>query len=198
MTGGEDDDGLSLIELIIYILVLAVITSGLAVMFANMWKTQIMVDAQTQATNNGQLVTSEVERAMRNATGFQVTDGGSTLLVETSLPGSRQCEAFHVGEPDASYPTGALQLVVSAPAAPAATSGYAWQKGISAHTDAGFTAFFTGVDASGAAAVAAPKGVHYSFAATAPAASTASGPVIFSGTAFPRNSTLGGTATCWP
>jgi Tfp pilus assembly protein PilW len=194
----KDEGGLSLIELIIYILVLGVIMSGLVVMLVNMWKTQVTVDAQTQATNNGQLVTSEVERAMRNATGFKVTDGGSTLLVETSLPGSRQCEAFHVADPGGSYPTGALQLVVSAPAAPAATSGYAWQKGISAHTDGSFTAFFTGVDASGAADAATPKGVHYSFAATAPAASTASGPVIFTGTAFPRNTTLGGTSTCWP
>jgi hypothetical protein len=167
-------------------------------MFVNMWKTQTAVGAQTQATNNGQLVASEIERAMRNATGFQVTDGGNTLLVETYFTGARKCEAFHVVAPGAMYPTGALELVVAAAPAPAASSGYAWQKGVSAYADGPFTAGFTGIDASGAVSAATPKGVHYSFEATAPVDTTKSGPVVFSGSAFPRNAIIGGTSTCWP
>lgn len=198
MTLTRDEDGSSLVELVIYMLVLSILLTGLSIMFFNMWKTQATVDAQTQATTHGQLVSSEVEKAMRNATGFQVINGGNTLLVQTSFSGDRRCQAFYFNPTGGSKSRGTLHMVIAAAPAPEASSGFAWQDGVGIYGDATFSKFFTGVNALGVPTATTPIGVHYSFAATAPDSTTKSGPVVFTGTAYPRNSTLGGTSACWP
>lgn len=198
MTSRSDEDGLSLIELIVYVVVLGVILIGLSVMLVNMWNTQADVDAQTKATTNGQFVSSEIERAMRNSTGFQVLDGGSTLLVQTSLSSaSLRCQSFHYDPTGGVDGTGTLQFSASAAPAPAATSGYAWQKGVVAYVDGSFNKFFTYVDAAGAPTLNG-VGIHYSFTAKAADPKTTAGTVTFVGTAYPRNATLEGVSTCWP
>lgn len=198
MSSRLKDDGASLIELIIYVIVLGLLMTGLSTMFVNMWLTQGQVDARTQATTHGQLVSTEVEKAMRNATGFKVISGGTTLLVQTSLAGPQQCQAFHFDPAGGVNARGTLRMVIAAAPAPAPSAGYAWQDGISPHTDATYSQLFTGVNAAGVPAVTSPVGVHYSFAAKAADAGTQIAPVVFSGTAFSRNSTLGSTTTCWP
>lgn len=198
MSRERNDDGASLIELIIYTVVLGLLMTGLATMFVNMWLTQGQVDARTQATTHGQLVSSEVEKAMRNSTGFKVIGGGNTLIVQTSLSGSQKCQSFDFDPAGGVDGQGTMRMVLSTAPAPSPSAGYAWQDGIRSHADAPFSQLFTGVNAAGSPIVTAPVGVHYSFAATAPDLSTAIGPVVFSGTAFARNSTLGSTTTCWP
>jgi hypothetical protein len=193
-----EDDGASLIELIIYTIVLGLLMTGISTMFVNMWLTQEQVDARTQATTHGQLVSSEVEKAMRNATGFKVTGGGTTLLVQTSLAGAQKCQAFHFDPAGGIDGQGTLQMVLASAPAPLPSAGYAWQDGITSHTDATFAQFFTGVNAAGSPTVTNQIGVHYSFAAKASDRSTDIGPVIFTGTGFARNSILGSTTTCWP
>jgi hypothetical protein len=92
-------------------------------------------------------------------------------------------------------------MVLAPVPAPAPTAAYAWQDGISTHTDVVFSKFFTSVNASGSpvgAAALDAVGVHYSFAAKASDPGTKIRPVVFTGTAFARNSTLGSTTTCWP
>ena len=167
-------------------------------MFVNMWLTQEQVDARTQATTHGQLVSSEVEKAMRNATGFKVTDAGNTLLVQTSFAGAQKCQAFHFDPAGGVDGQGTLQMVLASAPAPAPSAGYAWQDGITPHTDATFSQFFTGVNAAGSPIATRPgrgalqlrrEGVRQQYQI---------GPVVFTGTAFARNSTLGSTTTCWP
>ncbi len=118
-------------------------------MFINMWLTQEHVDAQTQATTHGQLVSSEVEKAMRNAAGFKVIDAGSTLLVETSFSGAEKCQAFHFDPAGGVEGQGTLHMVLASAPAPAPSAGYAWQDGIAPHTDVVFSKLFTRVNASG-------------------------------------------------
>ena len=149
MSAGREDDGASLIELIIYVVVLGLLMTGVSMMFLNMWATQEHVDARTQATTHGQLVSSEVEKAMRNATGFKVIDAGSTLLVQTSFSGAQKCQAFHFDPAGGVDGQGTLHMVLASAPAPAPSAGYAWQDGISPHTDVVFSKLFTGVGASG-------------------------------------------------
>ena len=198
MRPGRQDDGASLIELIIYVVVLGLLMTGVSMMFLNVWATQEHVDARTRATTHGQLVSSEVEKAMRNATGFKVIDAGSTLLVQTSFAGAQECQAFRFDPAGGVDGQGTLQMVLASAPAPAPSAGYAWQDGIGPHTDVGFSKLFTGVGASGSPVATEPVGVHYSFAAKASDSSTEIAPVVFTGTAFARNSTLGSTTTCWP
>jgi len=201
MNAGRTDDGASLIELILYIVVLGILMTGLSMTFINMWLTQERVDAQTQATTHGQLVSSEVEKAMRNAAGFKVIDAGSTLLVETSFSGAQKCQAFHFDPAGGVEGQGTLHMVLAPAPAPAPSAGYAWQDGIAPHTDVVFSKLFTRVNATGSPVAEAAidgVGVHYSFAAKASDPGTKIGPVVFTGTAFARNSTLGSTTTCWP
>jgi len=197
------DEGLSLIELIIYIVVLGILGVGSVTIFLNMWKTQANIDAQTQGTAHGQLVGSEIEKAMRNATGFQVISGGNGLIVQTTFPGARQCQEFSFDATGGVDNQGTLSMAFSAAPARSLTARDAWQDGLNPastlHPDGEFTALFTAVGLNGHVVTVAPAGVHYSFKATAPDRDTTSGPVTFSGSAFPRDSNqVGDVSTCWP
>jgi hypothetical protein len=93
---GDREVGLSLIELIIYVVIASVLLSAMAMILVNSWRTQENVLSETEATNRGQLVSSIIERAVRNGLAVQVS-GGDTLKVRTSLGGGRQCQGFRLG-----------------------------------------------------------------------------------------------------
>lgn len=88
----RDDDGLSLIELIVVVLVLGLIFSGVAVMFTNILSTERNVTTQSDATVRGQSFASRIEKAMRNATAFSWSS--NTLTVQVGTGGSVTCETF--------------------------------------------------------------------------------------------------------
>jgi prepilin-type N-terminal cleavage/methylation domain-containing protein len=98
------DAGLSLIELIVAVVVSTIVLAGIATVFVNSWLAQSDVLSTSEATNRGQLVSSAVEKAMRNALHFEVFEGavtqanGSELRVRTTLPGDLECQAFHVAD----------------------------------------------------------------------------------------------------
>ncbi|KHK99171.1 hypothetical protein LK09_03965 [Microbacterium mangrovi] len=182
----RDDGGFSLVELIIYVVVLGVITAGIAVMFVNIWKTQASVTDQTDATARGQVISSQIEKAMRNAVAFKVTDAGlsSTLAtgpvleVATDLSGSNACMGFNLGG-------GSAQLAMTSGGALSSASWRTWEPGVVQHyTDDFFTQSGTTVS--------------YSFDVK-----SANGPTVhFQGTAYMRNITWGalpggGTQTCF-
>jgi len=187
----RDDDGLSLVELIFYVVILGLITTGIAVVFFNTWKAQAGVSDQVDATERGQLVSSQIEKAMRSAVAYKITDPtltasgstGSTLVVATAMTGSNACMAFSLGG-------GTAQLATTSGGAVSPAPWPTWQTGITAHkTSAGTSVpFFALVGTD----------VSYSFDVT-----TAHGPAVhFEGTAYLRNPTWGirpggGSQTCF-
>lgn len=186
-----DDEGFSLVELIFYVVILGLITTGIAVVFFNTWKAQASVSDQVDATERGQLVASQMEKAMRNAVAYEITDptlasslsSGSTLVVATAMSGSNACMAFNLTG-------GTAQLTTTSGARVAAAPWPTWQSGITQHKNSGgvLVPFFTQVGSD----------VAYSFDVT-----SANGPTVhFEGTAYLRNPSWGtlpggGTQTCF-
>ena len=142
----------------------------ISMIFVNMWSTQASVTSQTAATTRGQLVSSEIEKAMRNAIAFSISPDGTTLSVNTSFTADRQCQNFALKSDG---------LHMSVTSTPAPTTWPVWQDRVS---PLGLTPVFKPAGATG---------VTYSFATTSD-----SGPVKFTGTAYMRNSTTGNMGGC--
>lgn len=171
MTRIEDDEaGVTLVELIVYVVVLGILMSVITMIFVNTWSAQASVTSQTAATTRGQLVSSEIEKAMRNAIAFTVSSDGTTLSVNTSFTADRQCQNFAL-KPDG--------LHMSVTASPAPATWPVWQDRVSP------------IGSSPVFKPAGTTGVTYSFASTSD-----SGPVKFTGTAYMRNSTTGNMGGC--
>ena len=167
------DAGLSLIELIIYILLASVLLAGMAVILANSWKTEQNVTSVSEATNRGQVLGSAVERAMRNALDFEVDATGTTLRVRTSLGGELACQGFLLTD-------GEARIAVSSGALPADTADWGdWGEAVAQN---GSTPFF----------LENGDTVTYTFDID-----TQSAPVRFSGEAAARSVATGTSAPCW-
>jgi Tfp pilus assembly protein PilW len=168
----SDDRGVSMIELIVYVLISSVLVLATSAILVNSWTTQRNVTDVTQATNRGQIISSTVERAMRNAIAFDVSVDGSTLLVHTSLPGSLACQGF-------SLATGESRMSLSASALGSSSTWSVWQAGVSQR---GSTPFISETGST----------VTYTFDIT-----TTSAPVRFSGQVSARSAATGVSAPCW-
>ena len=170
----QDDDGLGLVELIVAIVVSGIVIVAMATIFVNSWRAQGQVTTVTQATNRGQLVASTIERAMRNALFFDVTESGTVLRVYTSLAGELKCQGFRVTDGGAQFTTDAALL--STPN----TSWPAWQSGL---TQIGTTPYLVRTTAGS---------LTYTFRITTEAA-----PVSFTGDVLPRSIQDTGSGGCW-
>lgn len=170
----RNDDGLGLIELIVSIVVSGIILVAVATIFVNSWKTQEQVTSVNAATNRGQLVSSTIERAMRNALYFDVTETNTVLRVRTSLAGNLKCQGFRITETAAQFTTNSVAL--SSPN----TAWPAWQTGI---TKQGSTPYFVRTAAGS---------LTYTFKITTDAA-----PVKFSADIAPRSLQETGSDGCW-
>ncbi len=87
-TLATDDDGFTLVELIVYGLLLIVVLSVVAGLFVSLYSTQKSVDAISNATSDGQSADDSIQAGIRNSTGFVVlgsTNGGDQLLVARTL-----------------------------------------------------------------------------------------------------------------
>ena len=121
----KDDDGLSLIELIVAVLVSGIILVTVAMILVNSWRAQEDVVSVSEATNRGQLIGSAIEKAVRNAV-YVTTPNSDTLLVRTAL--SEKCFGFHIG-PAEDVTGGSITTVtttVGAGPLPATTSWPIW------------------------------------------------------------------------
>lgn len=176
--GSEEasDTGVSLIELIIYILLASVLLGAMATILANSWSTQEDVQTTSDATNRGQMIGQSVERAMRNATAFDVSTDGTLLRVETRLSGERRCQGFWMTG-------GAAYMTSSSGALPAAVTS-AWPAPWAP----------AGVVQNGATRFFEQDGLEVSFTFDI---ETESAPVRFHGTAAMRTPASGGTTSCW-
>jgi Tfp pilus assembly protein PilW len=102
----RDDAGLSLIELVVAIVVSMIVFAGIATVLVNSWLAQKNVLSTSEATNRGQIVSSSIERAMRNALYFEVHNSGSELWVRTTfdkdgnsdgvVDDDRHCQMFQI------------------------------------------------------------------------------------------------------
>jgi prepilin-type N-terminal cleavage/methylation domain-containing protein len=169
---GDEELGLTLIELIVAVLVASVLLAAAAAILSNSWTTQRNVTSVSDATNRGQLISSGVERAMRNAIAFDVSVDGTTLRVHTSLGGSLTCQGF-------ALVSGESRMSLSSSALSASTNWPSWQAGIQQQ---GSSPYFT---QSGSQ-------VAYRFDI-----GTSSAPVRFVGQAGTRTASTGVSAPCW-
>ncbi|MGU3643971.1 type II secretion system protein [Microbacterium sp. C23T] len=169
----EDDNGLSLIELIIVVILLGILAVTIGTILANSWRAQSDVTTTTAATNRGQLVGQSVERAVRNGVALRVTDGGSTLWVRTEYAGDKQCQMFWVSS------DGGLHMA-SASTGSALPSPPAWATDVTKVS--GVAAYFT---------LSSSNTVDYAFNIGTDAA-----PVKISGSVSLRTSPQGG-GSCW-
>lgn len=170
----REDDGLSLIELLIYMILIGLIGALVVTLFINIWQTERSVNDKTTATSEGQLIASQIEKAMRNAIGFAIEDDGRILKVVTSLGESAQCQSF------AFETDGVVMSITPAPATQ--ESAGSWQQSV---TQTGSTQYFVPADADG---------VRYSFTAHGRDGGAA---VLFTGEVHSRNATLEGVDSCW-
>jgi Tfp pilus assembly protein PilW len=104
----RDSGGFSLVELIVAIAVSMIVFAGIATVLVNSWLAQKNVLSTSEATNRGQLVSSSIEKAMRNARYFEVHNSGSELWVRTTfdkdanndgvVDDDRHCQMFHIAD----------------------------------------------------------------------------------------------------
>lgn len=93
----RDDEGLTLVELIIYMSLTVVVGTIVVSMFISTIQTQERVTAVTQATTRGQVVAQSIEKALRNAVDVSIEGtNGDTLKVLTTLSGAGTCQAWRV------------------------------------------------------------------------------------------------------
>lgn len=176
MNAPRNDEGLSLIELIIALLVSTIILVGIATVLGNAWVAQADVTSTSQATTRGQLISSTVERAMRNAREFKVegVDGGE-LWVWTSLDGARECQGFLLAD-------GGARMTITAGMLPSPSTWPDWEQDVAQHATPSLRDFFVDHGDS----------IDYAFDIL-----TDSAPVRFEGVAARRFNAAGGINPCW-
>ena len=180
---GANDDGISLIELIIVILIVALLGGVVTMILVNSWTTQRQVNSTTVATNEGQVVATAVERAVRNAQDTRV-NGSSTLIVWTTGAGAKTCQAFRFAAADASDATkGSAAFMTAGSGSPSWTTP-PWS-GPTIRQDVSPSPTYFTKDGSV---------ITYSFQIR-----TDASPVVFRGEVAARNTgTAPGVSPCWP
>jgi Tfp pilus assembly protein PilE len=93
----DDESGLTMVELVIYIVFSAIIAALATSVFINTVIGQSQVTTVTESTTRGQAISQSIERALRNATGATITTdgaGNAVLSVLTTL--DQPCQAWRV------------------------------------------------------------------------------------------------------
>lgn len=94
MSDRPDDDGITLVELIVYLFVSALILGSLAVMFVNGLRAQTQATDRDSATGDGSVVSNSLLTSVRNSSEFTVIDGRS-LIAKVATGGTDwECRAW--------------------------------------------------------------------------------------------------------
>lgn len=176
MSAAPDDEGLSLIELIVALFISTLMLAAMSVILVNAWTAQAEVTSTSQATTRGQLISASLERAMRNARDFRVqgTNGGE-LWVWTSLVGAQECQGFLLSN-------GEARMSISGGALTSPSTWPDWEQDVAQTTQPSLRDFFIDTGDS----------VNYAFDIL-----TDSAPVSFEGVASRRFAATGGVNPCW-
>lgn len=93
----RDDDGVTLVELIIYLAVSALFLGMLALMFVNGLRAQAQTTDRDTATGQSVVVSNSILTSLRNSTAFTITSANRALIAKVSTPGGgRECRAWVV------------------------------------------------------------------------------------------------------
>ena len=93
----HDDDGVTLVELIVSIAVSALFLGLLALMFVNGLRAQAQTTDRDTATGQSVVVTHSLLTSLRNANAFTITSAGRAVVAEVSTAdGGRECRAWVV------------------------------------------------------------------------------------------------------
>lgn len=172
-----DDEGSTLVELIMYGMLTAVLLGLLAVLFTSGLTSGASSTERDQATGRAQLIANSVQSSIRNASDFRVDGAVLRARVATGATGWT-CEAWAVS------PAGALMHRSSASAIALPTSSYT-----------GWTALaqgVTGTGSGGAPFVKSGKSLSLALAVTSGAAT-----IPVSAGTLAQASQQGAAASCW-
>ncbi len=182
MTGSRsrEDDGITLIELIISVSLVAVIAVFVTAFVINAFTTQSTVTDTSENTTEGELVSQLVVKSVRAASAVKVAIGGYRIDMRTqATDGSWVCTAFAL---DAG---GSIRSKTSASAVPSiALAGSVSASASASDAATGWAELSTNVSAIGATpvfSVGTGSTVAYSFHVNGGGT-----PVSFSGSAVPR------------
>lgn len=93
----RDDDGVTLIELIIYLAVSALFLGLLALMLVNGIRAQAQTTDRDTATGQSAVVSNSMLTSLRNATAFTITSAGRAVVAKVvKTNGARECRAWVV------------------------------------------------------------------------------------------------------
>jgi hypothetical protein len=173
----SDEGGATLIELIMYGALTALLLGILAVLFTTGLSSGAAATERDQATGRAQVIANSVQTSIRNSTDFRVDGPVLRARVATGTTSAR-CEAW------ALTPTGALMHRTAATAIALPTAGYS-----------GWTQLSTGVEGTGSGGVAfttSGKSLTLTLAVT-----TGESTIPISGGTLAQATQEGTTTSCW-
>ena len=100
----RSDAGVSLVELLIYMLLAVVVLTMIAAILINSLRAESTVRASAEATSTAQLVAQSLNRGVHNASALEVVDSGSQRhsashpSIDSSSAGAWKCQAWAVVE----------------------------------------------------------------------------------------------------
>lgn len=177
-TRRPDDDGVTLVELIVYVVIAALVTGLMAGIFINGLRSQTSATDRDTATGKAGIVTNSLQTSLRNATAVSPATGTGNTLIAVVMTGASgwECRAWSL--------TATGNLVYKA-----APSSF------SVASTAGWTVLASGVTGSfsGGKVFSSTSAtqVQYSFSVT-----TSASTVPISG-AVTAQATMAGAGPCW-
>lgn len=93
-----DDDGLTLIEVIVYVVLAAVLAAVISAIFINGWMSQAATADRDVATGNANAVAATLQKSIRNAEVVSPSGGSTDILVALVATGDGgwECQAWHL------------------------------------------------------------------------------------------------------
>lgn len=86
---GADDGGVTLVEVLVYVLVTVLVLGGLTALFVNAWLADTRARERDTATGFAQLLTASVQNSVRNAAGTpDISSDGKLLRARVATGGA--------------------------------------------------------------------------------------------------------------